>query len=91
MEILQEIPLNTDFVINNERQDWKIGIVCVCVCVCTCCRGKVNGRDEGEGIWLMGFIYIYIYIYMKYNDEISCNYFKWGREWVAGVGGNGGG
>jgi hypothetical protein len=38
--------LNTDFEINNERQDYKIGIVGVG----TCGMGRVKGRDEDEGI-----------------------------------------
>jgi hypothetical protein len=38
----------------------------------TCGRGRVNEGDEGEGIRL------------KQNNEISCNYFKWGGEGVQG-------
>jgi hypothetical protein len=41
--------LNTDFRINNERQDHKTGTV----------WGEgVNGGHEDEAIGLMGFIYI---------------------------------
>jgi hypothetical protein len=41
--------MNIDFVIKNERQDCKIGIV----------GGSIYGKGKGEGLWLMGFIYIY--------------------------------
>jgi hypothetical protein len=70
---MEEIPLNTDFGIKNERQDYKI-----VWCGEASCRGRmVNGGDEGEGIWLMGFIYMY-----ELDNETSCNCFKWGRKGV---------
>jgi hypothetical protein len=51
----REIPLNTDFGVNNERQDCKIGTVCGVLV-----RGGIVSRgDEGEGRWWMGFIYIH--------------------------------
>jgi hypothetical protein len=50
-----QTPLNTDFGINNERQDCKTGTVWGVFVG----RGKVNGGDEGEGTWLVDFIYIY--------------------------------
>jgi hypothetical protein len=39
----------------------------------------VNGIYEGERVWLMYFIYLY-----KIENEIFCNYFKWGRKWTEG-------
>jgi hypothetical protein len=42
-------------VINNKRQDYKIGIAWGVLMG----RGGGNGEDESEGIWLMCFIYIY--------------------------------
>jgi hypothetical protein len=48
--------LNIDFGVKNERQDYKIGIVCLGG---TCGRGRVNEGDEGKGIRSMDFIYIY--------------------------------
>jgi hypothetical protein len=48
--------LNTDFGINNERQDCKIGAVSGRGVLVE--GGRINGGDKSEGIWLMGFIYI---------------------------------
>jgi hypothetical protein len=46
VEIHEEIPLNIDLEINNERQDYKISTM-----------ERVSVGDEGEDIWLMGFIH----------------------------------
>jgi hypothetical protein len=46
--------LKSDFGINKEIQDCKIGTACVFWGVLVG-RGRVNGGDGGEGIWLMGF------------------------------------
>jgi hypothetical protein len=49
--IHQETPLNIDLEINNEREDYKMGIVW---------GGgeRVNEGDKGDGIWLMDFMYL---------------------------------
>jgi hypothetical protein len=75
--------LNTDFGINNERQDCKIGTVCVGGEASG--RGRGNEKDEGEGIWLMGS-----HTYMKYGDETSCNCFKKVGRGLQGGRGDGG-
>jgi hypothetical protein len=58
------------------RQDCKTETVCVGAVPLG--GGRVNG-EESKRIGLMGFIYC-----MKYNNETSCNCFKWGRKRVAG-------
>jgi hypothetical protein len=53
VRILRESPFNSDFGMNNEKQDHKIGSVVGG----TCERGRGNGRAEDDRIWLMDFIY----------------------------------
>jgi hypothetical protein len=40
---------------------------------------RMINEGEGKKIWLMDFIYL-----MKWNNETSCNWFKWGGEEVVG-------
>jgi hypothetical protein len=49
-----ETPLNSEFGIDNKRQDYKISTVCGQVLVSGV---RVNRVYYGETIWLMGFMY----------------------------------
>jgi hypothetical protein len=60
--------MNNDTGINDEGQDYRIGIVYGGVLVG---EGRVKGEDEV--IWLMNFIYE-----INQNIETTCSCSKWG-------------
>jgi hypothetical protein len=71
--------LNIDLEINNERPYCKIGTLLWGVLVGE--SGWMEEMKERDYGWWVS------YTYTTYNNETSCNYFKWGREgfWGGGM------